>query len=155
MTVARIFTPENRLAKILVELDGATPAELIAAADGRVATLNAAIRGYVDDKLKEIMAFASQGEDVLFAECRTLADASLNVAEVAGAAGLDAVGEVARGISAMVEGLITSGVWHSDALRVHLEALALVNQAGGRMSEENEVILKRLRGMRQNIGVVE
>jgi len=98
---------------------------------------------------------SGQGEEVLFAECRTLSDAALNVAEVAGAAGMDALGEVARGISAMVESLTTSGVWHSDALKLHLDALALINQAGGRMTEENKVILARLRGMRATVGVTE
>lgn len=155
MTAARIFTPENRLAHILQTIDAPTAAELVADADGRVDKLGEAIRAYVAAKLEEIMGFAEQGEDVLFAECRTLADASLNVAEVAGAAGLEALGEVSRGISAMVESLITSGVWHSDALKLHLDALALMNQAGGRMTEENKTILARLRGMREAIGVTD
>ena len=155
MTVARIFTPENRLAKILDNLDAPTAAELVAEAEGRVSKLSVAIRGYVEEKLTTIMAFATQGEDVLFAECQTLSDAALNVAEVAGAAEMEAIGEVARGISAMVDGLISSGVWHSDALKLHLDALALVNQGGGKMTDENKVILARLRGMRDAVGVVE
>lgn len=155
MTVARIFTPENRLAKILETLDGPTAAELVAEADGRVEKLSAAIQEYVQEKLQAILSFASQGEDVLFAECRTLSDAALNVAEVAGAAGMEAVGEVARGISAMVDSLLTSGVWHSDALKLHLDALALLSQGGVRSSEESKMILARLRGMREAVGVAE
>lgn len=155
MTAARIFTPENRLSKILETIDGPTAAELVMDAECRVAQLSEAIHAYVEEKLKEILAFASQGEEVLFAECQTLSEAALNVAEVAGAAEMEATGEVARGISAMVDSLMTSGVWHSDALKLHLDALALVNQAGGGMSEENQTILARLRGMREAVGVVE
>lgn len=155
MTVARIFSPENRLAKILENLDAPPTAELISEAEGRVALLGDAIRSYVAEKLQEILHFSNQGEEVLFAECRTLGDAALNVAEVAGAAGQEAIGEIARGVSAMVDSLITSGVWHSDALKLHLDALALVNQAGGKTTPDTELILARLRGMRQAIGVAE
>lgn len=155
MTVARIFTPENRLSKILDSIDAPTTAELLMDAECRVAQLSEAIHAYVAEKLREILAFATEGEEVLFAQCQSLSDAALKVAEVAGAAEMEAIGEVARGISAMVDSLMTSGVWHSDALRLHLDALALVNQSGGGMSEENKVILARLRGMREAIGVVE
>lgn len=155
MTTARIFTPENRLASILRSLDGPTAGELIADAEGRVEQLGTAIRAYVADKLDEILGFATQGEDVLFAECRTLGDTAMNVAEVAGAAGMDALGEAARGISAMIDSLVTNGVWHSDALKLHLDALALINLSDGRMTEPNRVILARLRGMREAVGVRE
>lgn len=155
MTVARIFTPENRLAKILGSLEGPTSSELIAEADNRVAALNTAIRAYVGEKLREIMDYATQGDEVLFAECQALSEASLNVAEVAGAAGLGAIGEIARGINAMIDNLVTSGVWHTDALRLHLDSLALVSRDGGGMTPENETILQRLRGMREAVGVVE
>jgi hypothetical protein len=155
MSTARVFTPENRLAKILESLNGPTAGELVADAEKRIDELHDAIREYVREKLATISAYAEQGEDVLFAECRALADASLEVAEVAGAAGLEAVGEVARGISAMVDSLATSGVWHSDALKLHLSALTLVTQEGGHMSKENAVILDRLRGMRAAVGVAE
>lgn len=155
MTIARIFTPENRLADVLQSLEGPTAEELIADAESRVSALGEAIRAYVAEKLEEIRVFAERGEEELFAECRTLGGAALDVAEVAGAAGMEAVGEVARGISAMVDNLVTSGVWHTDALRLHLDALALVNRGGGGLDDESEVILRRLRGMREAVGVVE
>jgi hypothetical protein len=155
MTAARIFTPENRLSKILLAIDAPTSDDLIADASMRVAQLEGAIRAYVAEQLKEIMAYANAGEDVLFAESRTLGDKALNVAEVAGAAGMDAVGEVARGISAMVDNLVSSGVWRTDALKLHLNALALVNRGGGERTPESDLILKRLRGMREAVGVLE
>lgn len=155
MTPARIFTPENRLAKALSSLDGATAEELVLNASARVAKLEVAIRAYVSEQLLAITEFAAEGEDVLFAECRTLSELARNVAEVAGAGGLDDIGEVASGINAMVENLHSSGVWHTDALRLHLDALALLNQRVGANTGDGEFVLARLRNMRQAIGVAE
>jgi hypothetical protein len=155
MGAARIFTPENRLAKILLTLDAPDADDLVMEAEARVGRLSDGIRAYVASKLDEIMGYATQGEDVLFAECRTLGAAALNVAEVAGAARLETVGDIARGISAMVDNLITSGVWHTEALRLHLKALVLVNQGDGGRTPANQQILARLRSMREAIGIVE
>ena len=152
---ARVFTPENRLANVLSSLEGIPAGELVVSAQARVAALETAVRGYVAMKLDEIMAFTDMAEHDLFAECRTLGGLARNVAEVAGAAGLAAIGEVAAGIDAMVESLVTSGVWHTDALRLHLDALALLNGRTGASAEEDEVVLARLRNMRKAIGVVE
>lgn len=154
MAAPRIFTPENRLAKILQTLDGCTRSELIAEAEARVAALRGPIRAFVAEKLQEVLAFCSYSEDLLFAECRTLGDLTLDIAEVAGAGGMEAIGEVARGISAMVDSLLSDGVWHTDALRLHLDALVLLGQEG-RSAAEDDVILERLRRMRRAIKVVE
>jgi hypothetical protein len=153
--VARIYLPENRLKKILLSQDAPTAGELVAAAEGRVAGLEGRIRAYVAEKQKEIAAFATKADDILFAECRALGDAALNVAEVAGAAGLDDVGEVSRGISAMVDSLVTSGVWHTDALRLHIDALALLDQGAEADEAKNALVLQRLRIMREAIGIPE
>jgi hypothetical protein len=155
MSAARIFTPENRLAKILLTLDAPNADDLVTEAEVRVGRMSEAIRGYVASKLEEVMRYATQGEDVLFAECRTLGAAALNVAEVAGAARLETIGEIARGISAMVDNLITSGIWHTDALRLHLDTLALVNQGDGGRTPANDQILARLRNMREAVGIME
>lgn len=155
MIVARIFTPENRLANILHSADAPTGAELVAAAEGRLANLQDRIRDYVAEKHKEIVAYAALGDDILFAECGALGEAALGVAEVAGAAGLVTVGEIARGISAMVDSLFSSGVWHTDALRLHIDALALVDPHASDGAPDSDRILKRLRTMREAVGILE
>jgi hypothetical protein len=152
MSAPRVFEPENRLAGILTETGGHSAAELIAAADKRVAALAPVIRAYVEQRLAVILAHASKSEDVIFAECRALGDVALDIAAVAGAAGMETVGEITQGIGAMVEGLFSSGAWHSDALLLHIEALSLVEPEG---SPANREILDNLRAMRLSIGLAE
>lgn len=152
MSAARVFEPDNRLAGILTETGGHTAAELIAAANKRVADLAPVIRVHVEQRLAVIHAHASKSEAVIFAECRALGDVALEIAGIAGAAGMETVGEIAHGIGAMVEGLFSSGAWHSDALLIHMEALSLVEAEG---SSRNREILDNLRAMRLSIGLTE
>tara|TARA_R110002124_G_scaffold79137_2_gene210641 strand:+ start:4413 stop:4880 length:468 start_codon:yes stop_codon:yes gene_type:complete len=153
LKTARIFTPENRLARHLRQ-GGPTPAELIAEADSRVTALAGSIRVFVTGKLQEIVALCDQSDDVLFAKSDSISGLAMNVAEVAGAARLDALGDVARGVITMIEGLKTLGVWHTDALRVHIRSLSLLNPGAAPMSPQDQAqIVENLRDMRQSIGL--
>ena len=151
---ARVFTPENRLAKVLASLEGQTAAQLVDAAQLRVTRLEGVIRDYVGEKLAHLLGYARMGEEALFAESRELGAHANDIADVASAGGLHAVGEVARGISAMIDSLVRHGVWHTDALRLHLDALALLNHSDGDATD-GDLILSRLRSMRSAIGGVE
>lgn len=155
MGQARIFTPQNRLARVLSALQGAAPERLVADAETRVARLEMAICAYVRDRLAPIMAFADLDEAALFARCQELGAMSLDISEVAGAGGLVAIGEAARGISAMIEGLVDRGVWHTDALKLHLDALALLSQTPPPGAAQIEAIMDQLLTMRRAIGISE
>ena len=153
MKSARVFTPENRLARHLRQ-GGPTPAELIADADNRVAALAGSIRAFVAGKLREILALSEQGDDVLLAESRAIASLAMNVIEVASAAGLDALGNVARGVITMIEGPKAHGVRHTDALRLHIHSLGLLSPEAAPLSPQDEVqILENLENMRRVIGL--
>jgi hypothetical protein len=154
MIAAHVFTPENRLAKVLASLEGRSKQELVHSAEARAARLQGAIRTYVGEKLERLMAYSAMREEELFAESRELGAHALDVAEVAGAGGLHAVGEIARGITAMIDNLVRRGIWHTDALRLHLDTLALINLRAG-ASPYDDIVLSRLRSMRSAIGVVE
>lgn len=65
-----------------------------------------------------ILSFSEADELTVFSECRTLQAAAIAVAEVAGAAGMGAIGEIARGIYAMVDSLNTTGSIHIEALQL-------------------------------------
>tara|TARA_R110000782_G_scaffold62572_2_gene128583 strand:- start:41 stop:508 length:468 start_codon:yes stop_codon:yes gene_type:complete len=153
MSAARIFTPENRLANILQSRNGPTTSEMLADATQRVEALQASIETFVAGKLNMILPFADQNDDVLFAECRTLADTATQIAEVAAAANLGAVGEISRGIVTMVDGLVVLGVWHSEALRVHIRALKIVTQGQDQPVGEGDAIVESLRQMRMAVGL--
>ena len=79
----------------------------------------------------------------------------MNIAEVAEAAGLDAVGAVARGICVMLDGLVGRGIWHTEALRVHLRALALVHGQSGRPESAGDAIAEELQSLRLSLGFSE
>lgn len=154
MSSAYLFTPENRLAQILQAIDGPTVDELVRDAEARTRLLGEGIRAFVAEKLDVLSAYAARDEASVFAECLAVADCARSIAEVAEAADLRDVGEAARGICAMVENLISNGVWHSDALRLHLDALQLLKD-GSAAPESSQVILERLREMRVSVGVQE
>ena len=153
MPKPQVFKVVNRLAKVIGGPEAPSQEELISKAESNVAAMGDTLRAHVRAQVAEILKYSGQGEDVLFAEAKTLGDAALSVAEVAGAADMVAIGEVARGLSAMVAGLST-GVWHSDALLVHVRSLALVS-AQGAPTAQDAVVLERLAAMRKTIGVVE
>ena len=153
--MVQIFTPENRLAPILGGLAGETPNQLIAEADARVGALRGVIRNYVAKGLEVIAGYATADESILFAESATLGDVARGVAEIAGAAGMETIGEIACGICAMIESLTTNGVWHTEALRVHINALKLVNQGAVGRDATDDAILRRLSAVRAAVGVLD
>jgi hypothetical protein len=154
MSAGRVFTPENRLAKALASFSGPSERELVASAQARIDGLKGVVQSYVAEKLQTLLTYADMREEDLFAESRELGAHARDVAEVAGAAGLSEVGEVAGGVCAMIDSLLRRGVWHTDALRLHLDALTLLNQRAA-AAPENQAVLARLRHMREAIGVLE
>lgn len=153
MARVRYLTPENRLARAIGGA-GARPAEeLVCNAEERVAALEPQIAEFVSAEVELILRLGLQSEELVFADCREIADAALRVAEVAAVANLPAVGEAARGIRAMIEGLFDGGIWHSDALKLHVDALSLLAHGPRQGEEEEGRILERLKRMRARIGV--
>lgn len=154
MQTVPTFTPGNRLARAL-RSDGPTAESLIADADARVALLADSIRAFVGDRIALIAPYADRPEDDLFAGCRNIGEPAMAIAEVAEAAGLDAVGAVARGVCAMLDGLVTLGVWHTEALCIHLRALRLVGDPDGPTGEEGRRIVDDLLVLRRSLGLPE
>ena len=154
MTSTRIFYPENRLAPIIGDGRDATGDALEKAAESRVAALKDSILAYVALQLSVFSELARAADEDLFAECRRLESAALGICEVAGAAGLSDMGEAARGVNAMISALTTHGVWHTDALRLHMHAVAMFATEPAPSGEEAKKILSRLQTMRDRFGVV-
>lgn len=131
MSTACVYTPENRLAKILQNRQAPAAHELISDADARVVNLAVSIREFVGRRVEALSLFGGAPEDELFAEARTIGQYALDIAEVAAAAGLNDIGDIARGMKAMVDGLVRDGIWHSDALRLHIHSLMLASRPAG------------------------
>ncbi|MDX2235091.1 MAG: hypothetical protein NW200_11400 [Hyphomonadaceae bacterium] len=153
MAVTRIHTPDNGLARILGGKDARSMDDLVRDAEERLVQIAPHIDQFVAREIDVILAIGGQREEEVFAECRKVSDAALRVAEVAGAAGATAVGDVARGIRLMIDSLFTGGVWHADALRIHVESLAILTRGAPQSPAEADVIVERLKVLRARIGV--
>ena len=155
MSVVKIFQPRNPLASDIVDATAPTIDALVRDAERRVETLKPSIRAYVSEMRANVAKLAAQSEEMLFADCKEIGAAALNICDVAGAAGQEATGEAARGIHAMVDALVNGGVWHTDALRLHLDALRLLNTDPPPPKAEADRILADLKAMRDWVGVAE
>ncbi len=155
MKLLDIFTPTNRLAKIIEGNGGIAFETLVAQSDKRLLMMKDDLQAYVREQINEIVAIHAQGEELLFARCKELGLAAMNIADVAGVAKLFEVGEAASGIRAMIDSLVEKGVWHTDALELHITSLVLLASEPVPSQEETGKVLSRLSKMRAAIGVVE
>ncbi len=155
MSVVKIFTPENPLAEIIGGPDDPTVASLTRDAETRVGALRDQIRRHVAQQHAILAKYAAGPEEEVFANCRAIATAARSISDVAGAADMESVGEAARGIFALIEALGSRGVWHTDALKLHIGTLALFNSDAPPTRGDAAQMLKRLKSMRDWIGVPE
>jgi hypothetical protein len=151
----RTITPENRLAKALTERGGRTAEEMAVNARARLETLGEQLRASVEEHLAQIMAMQHEGDRAIRARSLELSHAALSIAEVAGAAGLRPLGEAARGLHAMLEGLLANGLWHAEATTLHIAALGLLSAPDAVGPADVDLVLARLQAMRAAIGVPE
>ena len=155
MKPVKIFVPANRLAKIVQGNEGIAFEALVADCEKRLLLMKDELQAYVREQIREIVSIHAQGEDLMFARCKELGLAAMNIADVAGIAKLAEVGEAAHGIRAMIDSLVRKGVWHTDALELHITSLVLLSSEPAPSQEEIGRVLGRLRKMRAAIGVVE
>lgn len=153
MSTTRVFRPPNRLALVLGGPNDPSGEELAAEVARRLESLKDGILAYVDTQLLVFRELARAPDEVLFAECRRLEAAARGISEVAGTAGLSDLGEAARGVDIMVSALAIQGAWHSDALKLHIEAVTLLAADPAPSATEARQMLSRLRSMRDRIGI--
>lgn len=153
MSVVRIFTPDNRLKGVIGGPNDPTAASLVRDAEMRLRPLQGVIQKDVADLCGVIARLADGPEEQVFANSRDIGDAARAICEVAGIANLTAVGEAARGVHAMIDALVTVGVWHTEALELHIDAVALFNSEAPPSQAETDKILARLKAMRDWVGV--
>jgi hypothetical protein len=73
------------------------------------------------------------------------------ICEVAGSAGWPEIGQAARGIYELIEALVSRGVWHADALMVHVNAIALLNAHSDLPPEMAAQVVERLKAVRDHL----
>jgi hypothetical protein len=155
MSVVRIFQPQNPLTEIIGGLEDPTTASLTRDAETRVLALRDQIRAYVVQQHAILSGYTAGPEETIFANCREIGHAARAISDVAGAADMEVIGEAARGIFALVNALACKGVWHTDALKLHVDALALFISDAPPNRCDAAQMLARLKSMRDWVGVPE
>lgn len=155
MAQAQIIYPYNRLSGAVDVLEGESPQKLVSDAGQLVIALRPKIRAYVAVKVAKLSRFATESDEVILAEGRAIGAIAMAIAEVAGAGGMETIGEIARGTSAVVGGLLQKGGWNSTAVRIHLQSLSLASQSQSNDAAAEKLMLERLQIMRKVLGMSE
>jgi hypothetical protein len=130
-----------------------TAEDLAQNAERRVATLKSSLRSHVAGQVRIIAAMSNLSEETVFAQSTALGNAALAICEIAGAAEMAPLGEAARGIYILMEAQKSQGVWHTDALRLHINALMMFDKDPDISTATAEGILAELKTLRDWIGV--
>jgi hypothetical protein len=154
MTAVRIFTPANPLAQVITE-SGRTAEELVSASEGRLEALADDLRALVRTQLTRLIALRAEGRPGLAAHAAELAHVGMGIAEVAAAAKWPLLGEGARGLLAMLEGIEPAGARAGEALAVHIDALEFLPATPEPDPAAADAMLRRLAAMRAQLGCAE
>jgi len=155
MPTAKLYAPKNGLAKVIGGADDLTAVMLASRAEARVRGVSDQLRPHVLAASDRLIGLASQSDAEVKANRWQIGELALAICEVAGAAGLDAIGDVARGIRAMTESWAQTGIWHSEGFKLHVDALTLLDADPDRSAASSAGLLLRLRHMRAWLGVAD
>jgi len=137
------------MARILSGLDRKTFAEHVASAEKAVEAVRPVLVESLDDDVRALADLCRQDEADIFGQCREIGWRALGIVESARLAGRPALAETAKGVWEMVDALSDRGVWHTDALRLHADALTTLAHSNG---PEGLALAQELTRMRDAIG---
>lgn len=150
--MVHIFMPPNTISGVLNP--AGRPAEaLVAASETRLRELAPEIRREVLVQAAMICEIRRHGEPALFGLRDDVSEAALRITELAAHGGLEAMGEVARGLRALIDAHSSQGLWREDALDLHLDCLDLLARDQGLAPGEALALVHRLQGVRAAIGL--
>lgn len=144
------FTPRNRLSAILSGSGLRTFAEHVASAEEAVQTITPVLVERLEDDVRALAGLCRQEDDAVFGQCREIGLLALTIVESARLAGRPGLALAAKGVWEMVDALTGRGVWHTDALRLHADALGALIAAGDGL--EGLAVAKELARMREALG---
>lgn len=146
------FVPRNRLAKILSGMDRKAFAELVENAEHEVERIAPILGESIEGDVQALIRLCRQDEASIFGQSREIGWLALRIVESARLARRSELAEAAEGVWEMIEALMARGVWHTAALKVHVEALLALTAANGIDAEERRMIALELQKMRLFVG---
>lgn len=144
---------ENRLAGAVDTQDGSSVRLLVQEAERRLIVLRPRLKSHCMALLERLLRFALATDEIEGEERREIGRLSLALAELAAAAEMETIGEIARGVSALTAKGGSAGNWDSAAVRLHLQALHVANKGTISTPDEDDLILDRLQRLRDVLGV--
>ena len=145
------FVPRNRMARILSGLDRKSFADHVAGAESALAEIAPAVAESIEGDVQTLIGLCRRDEAEIFGQCRDIGRLALTIVESARLAGRPALAEAAQGMWEMIDALSARGVWHTEALRLHVDALtALVPAAAN--GPEGLAMTHELLRMRERLG---
>lgn len=144
------FSPRNRLSAILSGTDRKTFAEHVATAEQAVQAIAPGLIEGLDDEVRALARLCRQDEAETFGQCREIGWLALSVVESARLAGRPGLASAAKGVWEMIDALSERGVWHTDALRVHADALAMLTDV--EEGPDASAVTRELTRLRATIG---
>lgn len=146
------FVPRNRLSKILTSLDRKAFSEHVENAEKEVEKIAPVLGESIEGDVQALIRLCRQDEADIFGQCREIGWLALRIVESARLAKRPELAEAAEGVWEMIDALSTRGVWHTEALRIHVEALLTLTSEAGADANQRAVIARELIRMRAAIG---
>lgn len=146
------FVPRNRLAKILSGMNRKAFEEHVQNAEREVEQIAPILSESIEGDVQSLIRLCRQDEAEAFGQCREIGWLALRIVESAGLARRPELAEAAKGVWQMIEALSERGVWHTDALVLHSDALQALT-SGPQMDAEGMAAMEQaLLAMRTAIG---
>ncbi|MBX9574817.1 MAG: hypothetical protein K2X07_04175 [Caulobacteraceae bacterium] len=148
-----LFVPPNRLAKI-IDAPGARDFDvLVAQAEQQIDRVRPLVEEGLQQAIAHLIAQCSRPEDQVFSEAHAVALAAGHVVEDAAVVGQMHIAAAAAGVAELMNALFSDGVWHSEAIEVHIAALRLFKAPHPPTPEQIALVLRQLAEARAVIGV--
>ena len=145
------FVPRNRMSRILSGLDRKSFAEHVAGAEEAVGAIAPILTASIEGDVQGLIRLCRQDEAAIFGQCHEIGRRALNIVESARLAGRPALAEAAQGVWEMIDALSGRGVWHTDALRLHADALGTLAAAEAN-GPDGQATARALGRLREAIG---
>ncbi|MFY7852416.1 MAG: hypothetical protein ACOVQ6_11590 [Brevundimonas sp.] len=146
------FIPRNRLSKILAALNRKAFAEHVQNAEREVERLAPILGESIEGDVQALIFLCRQDETEIFANSFEIGWLALKIIESARIAQRPELANAAEGVWEMIDALSKRGVWHTEALRVHVEALLALSSEAGADAAQRQVIARALLKMRTAVG---
>lgn len=146
------FVPRNRLSKILSAMNRKAFAEHVENAEREVDRIAPILGESINGDVQSLIRLCRQDEATIFGQCSEIGWLALRIVESARLARRPELAEAAKGVWEMIEALSVRGVWHTDALRLHVDAMQALTSGAPIGPEGLATIERELLKMREAIG---